>query len=165
MTRTKLIVSLTLAGAMALALSLARPAGAASASSTITVTATVANNCTIQPGTLAFGSYDPVAGPANLDASGTFTISCTKGTPYTVGLGLGAHASGTTRRMTNGTDFLAYEIYNDTGRTTVWNATNTIGGTAASRSAITLTAYGRIVGAQDVAAGPYTDTVTSTVNF
>ena len=164
--------NLSLAAAAAALLALGQsPAFATTATNPLAVSATVSNNCTITTGTLAFGTYDALTAnaSANLDQTGTFSITCTKGTPYTVSLSLGAHASGTTRRMVNASDataFLTYEIYNDSFGGTVWNGTNMVGGTAASKNtAITLTAYGRVPAGQDAAQGAYSDTVVETVTF
>jgi spore coat protein U-like protein len=143
------------------------PSQMATTSTTLTVTATVSANCSVAAGTLAFGAYNPISS-ANVDQSGTFQLTCTKGTTATIGLDLGGHASGATRRMSNGTDLLAYEIYQDSGRTTVWGSS---GGAllsvaaAPSNAAQTITAYGRISGSQDVGTGSYSDTVTVTVTF
>ena len=162
--------SLFLAAAALLALGQS-PAFATTATNPLAVSATVSNNCTITTGTLAFGTYDALTAnaSANLDQTGTFSITCTKGTAYTVSLSLGAHATGTTRRMVNGSDataFLTYEIYNDSFGGTVWNGSNTVTGTAASKNtAITLTAYGRVPAGQDAAQGSYSDTVVETVTF
>jgi spore coat protein U-like protein len=143
---------------------------AASASTSLSVTASVANTCTIGTNPLAFGAYDPVVAHAssNLDGTGTVTITCNKGAVTTVGLDLGANASGTTRRMTNGTDFLTYQIYKEAARTNIWgnsgaNLLDT--GTAPSKSPRSFSAFGRIPSGQDVGSGSYTDTVVATVNF
>jgi spore coat protein U-like protein len=144
---------------------------AGSASSSLSVSATVVNNCTITTAALAFGTYDPVGAntSASLDATGTVSISCTKGAATTIGLGLGSNASGSTRRLSDGaSNFLTYEMYQDSGRTTVWGAT---GGAlftppaAPSKALRGFAVYGRISGGQDVPAGSYADTVTATVNF
>ena len=82
----------------------------------------------------------------------------------TVGLGVGANNSGG-RRMTNGSDFLSYEIYTDSTRSTVWNTSNTVSYTPASKAAASLDVYGRVPGGQDVAVGNYSDTVLATINF
>src|SRR5262245_838396 len=118
---------LGMAGAAAgVALIVARfgtPVSAATATANLGVSATVTNNCTISTGALAFGSYDPVVANAstNLDGTGTVSVACTKGTSATVGLGLGSNASGSTRRMGDGGgNFLTYELYQDSGHTTVW---------------------------------------------
>jgi spore coat protein U-like protein len=131
------------------------------------VTAAVAPACTIGAGTLAFGGYDPVGSnaAAPLDAQGTFQVACTRDTTYAVGLGVGSFAAGATRRMANGAERLAYELYSDPGRTAAWSGTGTLSGTAPSISPITLTVYGRIPAGQAVASGAYADTVVSTINF
>ena len=144
---------------------------AATASNPLAVSATVSNNCSIAAGALSFGTYDALTANAstNLDQTGSFSITCTKGTVYAVSLSLGAHASGTTRRMVNAADataFLSYEIYNDSFGGTVWNGTNMVSGAAASKNtAITLTAYGRVPAGQDASQGAYSDTVVETVTF
>jgi spore coat protein U-like protein len=139
---------------------------AGSATSNITVTATVVKNCTITAGNVNFGSYDPTSATP-LNATGTFTITCGQGTAYTVGLGAGANAQGTTRRMAGGSQFLTYELYQNTARSVVWNNTGTgmVSGTATSNSPITLTIYGQVTPSQNISIGSYTDTVVATVNF
>jgi spore coat protein U domain-containing protein, fimbrial subunit CupE1/2/3/6 len=144
---------------------------AATATASLTVSATVSVNCTVTTGTLAFGAYDPIAAnaSANLDGSGTFTVACTKGASgVTIDLGQGSNYSGG-RRMVSSGNFLPYEVYSNSGRTTVWGSTS--GGATvavsppASSAAVTYTVYGRIAAAQDAAAGTYSDTVVATVNF
>jgi spore coat protein U-like protein len=137
----------------------------------LAVSATVSVNCTVTAGTLAFGSYDPVIANAssNLDASGTFTIACTKnasGVTIDVGQG-GNYSSG--RRMAASGNYLSYQMYSDAARTSIWGSTS--GGSVVnmsapvSKAAVTYTVYGRIAGGQDVPAGSYSDTVVATVNF
>jgi len=151
-----------------------RSARAATAQSTLTVNATVPAICIITPATLNFGTYDPVgvnaAPSANLDATATVTVACTKGSNYWLGLNTGANASGATRRMkANAADYLTYELYQDSGRTTVWgNTTGTAPAavTAGTTGVITLTVYGRVAGGQTTTpSGAFTDTVQSTINF
>ena len=105
----------------------------------------------------------------NLDATGMVTVACTKGATATIGLGLGSNASGSTRRMTDGTsNFLTYEVYQDSSRSTAWGnsgADSLSPSAAPSKSTRDFTVYGRIPSNQDVPAGSYTDTVTATVNF
>jgi spore coat protein U-like protein len=137
------------------------------ANANLAVSATVVSSCTVGAGTLAFGNYDTTSA-SNVDQSGTFQVTCTKGTTATVGLDTGANPLTGTRRMTNGTDFLTYELYKETARTNVWS--NSGAGlvslaAAPSNSAQTLTVYGRITGSQNVGAGSYTDTVVITVTF
>jgi spore coat protein U-like protein len=128
-------------------------------------------NCSISsPAALAFGSYDPVGAnaTANLDASpNALAVQCTKGAVAQIALDLGAHAQGNTRRMTSGgSNFLTYEIYTSAPRTTIWNATNTVTYTAASKEKTNLPVYGRIPAGQDgPSSGSYTDTIVATINF
>jgi len=159
------------AGLAMVAAVLSTPVAAASATANLGVSATVTNNCTISTAALAFGSYDPVVANAatNLDGTGTVSVACTKGTTATVGLGLGANASGSTRRMTDGGgNFLTYELYQDASHSTVWgNAGAGLLSPAAapSKTARNFTVYGQVVSNQDVTAGSYSDTVVATVNF
>lgn len=132
----------------------------------VSVTANVASNCVMTAGSVAFGAYDPLVANAstNLDQTGSVSVACVKGTIANVGLGNGANYS-SGRRMTNGTDFLSYDLYTTAGRTTVWDTTNRVGYTAASKASANLTIYGRVPSNQDVAAGSYTDTVVAQAEF
>jgi spore coat protein U-like protein len=159
-------------GALALLTAIApTTAMAATATANLSATATVINNCTISTATLAFGNYDPVDvnAAAHLDASGTVTIACTKGATATIGLGLGANASGSTRRLTDGSgNYLTYEMYHEAARTTVWGTTGAAllsPAAAPSKAARNFTVYGRVASNQDATAGSYTDTIVATVNF
>ena len=144
---------------------------AATATANVTVSATVSTSCSITGGSLAFGEYDPVVVNASdpKDGSGTFSVACTKGAAgVTIDLGQGLNYSGG-RRMIAGSEHVAYELYSDSGYTTVWGSTSG-GSTVAlaapsSKAAVDYTVYGRIAGGQDVAAGTYNDTVVATVNF
>lgn len=148
-----------------------RSHAAGSASANLNVSATVANNCTISTAPLAFGAYDPVVTNAstNLDATGTVTVACTKGATATIGLGLGSNATGNTRRMTDGSsNYLSYEMYQDSARSTHWGNSGAellSPAAAPSKSTRDFTVYGRVPSNQDVPAGSYTDTVTAVVNF
>ena len=96
-------------------------------------------------------------------------VACTKGAVATVGLGLGSNASGSTRRLTDGSsNYLTYELYQDAGRTTVWGTSGAglySPGAAPSKVARNFTVYGRVASDQDVPAGSFNDTVVATVNF
>ncbi|HKW91437.1 MAG TPA: spore coat U domain-containing protein [Methylomirabilota bacterium] len=153
-----------------LVLSSATPAIAQTASTNLASSATVAKNCSITTTAVAFGGYDPVVTNATtpLDGTGTVVVTCTKGAGTRIDLGLGSNASGSTRRMSGGTDFLTYELYQNTGRTTIWGTGAAAGQTIAaapSKAARTFTVYGRVAAGQDVAAGSYNDTVVATINF
>lgn len=150
---------------------LTMPAAAATATANLTVTASVTNNCTISTAPVAFGAYDPVVAhaAADLDSTGTVTVACTRGATATVGLSLGSNPAGAVRRLTDtGTNYLTYELYKETGRTTVWGDAGGAlyaAGAAPSKAPRSFTVYGRITANQDIPAGNYSDTIVATVNF
>jgi spore coat protein U-like protein len=147
---------------------------AGTATSQFQVTASVAANCTITSTSLGFGPYDPIVNNAAspLNQTGSVSVSCTKGAGIEVGLDVGLYhtnATGTTRAMkeTASANYLNYELYLDSGHTTVWNniAPNWATWTSTGKTAHELTIYGQVPSAQDVAIGSYADTITATVNF
>lgn len=162
------VVTATLGGWIATA---GPDVAADTATANLSVTASVVRNCTISTLPVAFGPYDPVVAnaTADLDATGSVSIACTKGTPATIGLSLGANATGSTRRLSDGADgFLTYELFKTSLRTTVWGSSGTDlldAGAAPSRSSRAFTVYGRITAGQDATVGVYSDTVVATVNF
>lgn len=140
---------------------------ATTATSTLAVSATVISSCTVLPGTLLFGNYNPTSG-SPLDVDGTFTVTCTTGTAPVVGLGLGLSPNGSTRRMTSGLQFLSYEIYKETGRSNVWGDSGGATVTMAPAPSIlpqTVTVYGRIPANQSASTGVFVDTVAITLTF
>jgi spore coat protein U-like protein len=148
---------------------------AGTATNPLTLSATVINNCTISTTAVAFGNYDPLSGSVT-QASGTVVITCTKNAAPTITLGNGNNFL-VNRRLTDGTNFMNYEIYQP--------ATNAVGaacaytqrwGTAAgaetfspvaapSKAARTYNVCGQIGAGQDLAAAVFNDTVVATVNF
>ncbi|NUR21973.1 spore coat U domain-containing protein [Frateuria sp.] len=165
----KLALAITAIVALA---AMSSTAYAGTATSSMAVSATVANNCTISNGGVAFGTYDPIVANATTDlaVTGTITTTCTNGASVTVGLDQGAHAgTGSTaaapvRRMLAGTtNYLSYQLYTDSAHTTVWNATGpTVSGTGA---AVATTVYALATKGQNVPTGSYADTVVATVTF
>jgi spore coat protein U-like protein len=147
--------------------------GAAHAQSTATavlaVTATVVPSCIITTLPLAFGPYSGAA----VNASGSVVVTCTTGAGGTVTLGQGGNpGSGSTdaapvRRMSDGTNFLSYALYSDTGRSTVWGNTVSTGKAVTGTGlAETHTVYGTIPASQlGVPTGAYADTVLATITF
>jgi spore coat protein U-like protein len=143
----------------------------ASATASLSISATVSKNCTITTAPVAFGAYDSVTAnaAAPLDGVGTVVVTCTKGSPAKVGLGVGANAQGTTRRMGPGpNDYLTYELYQDSAHAIVWGDTAATAldiPVAPSQAPRSFSVYGRVPPTQTVAVGNYTDTVVATVNF
>jgi spore coat protein U-like protein len=154
------------------------PAFAASTNTTFQVQATVIANCTISAANLNFGNYDPVSANAaagsDLYANTTVTVACTKGAPNVwIGLDAGANAAnatGTTRAMATGTNYLSYDLYlanPNPAPGAVWGNTQATGKSyvAASKAATALTVFGRVPKNQDAAVGSYADTITATINY
>lgn len=141
---------------------------AATATANVSISASVAANCLVSAASINFGTYDPLDAndSAPLDGSGTFTVRCTRGVTAEVGLDDGLNYSGGRRMDDGGTSYLAYELYSDSGRSTVWdNSANRVSYTAPNKSAYTMTIYGRVPGNQDPAAGSYGDTVQVVAEF
>jgi spore coat protein U-like protein len=141
------------------------------------VSASVAANCTISTSAVAFGAYDPTVANAStpLDQDGSVTVTCTSGASTTITLGEGDNAdTGSTpaapvRRMSDGAGtphYLAYSLYQDSGRTTVWGDTAGTGVPhTGDGTATTVNVYGRVGAGQNVPTGSYSDTVVATVTF
>lgn len=144
-------------------------ASAQTATSPFNVTANVQNACTISAADLIFGTYSTISG-ANLDGSSTVQVKCTLSASYTVSLNAGTTAGGTipARLMTSGSTTLAYNLYTTNARTTVWGdgtgGSSSVPGTGTGLTQ-NLTVYGRIAGAQNLAAGSFSDVVTATISF
>jgi spore coat protein U-like protein len=166
-----------LAGAILLAITtMGGTAVAGTASSNLPVSAIVSANCTIDAsGGVAFGTYDPIVTNQStaLTASGTISTTCTNGASATITLGQGANAdTGSTdtaplRRMLAGTsDYLSYQLYSDSGYSTVWGNTAGTGmAVTGTGSAVSTTVYGSVAAGQNVKTGNYADTVAATVTF
>lgn len=139
------------------------------------VSAEIAASCAISTSPLAFASYDPVVVNAStpLDQAGTVTVTCTLDAATVVTLGQGGNAdAGSTddvplREMSaGGLNGLAYHLYSDTGRATVWGNTAATGlDHTGTGTATALTVYGQIPAGQNLPSGSYTDVVVATVTF
>jgi spore coat protein U domain-containing protein, fimbrial subunit CupE1/2/3/6 len=121
--------------------------------------------CTVASTVLTFNAYDPISGAADTLPTGTITVTCNStsngSTVLTYNLTLPPPAPGPSRVMTSGANNLNYDLYTDSGRTTVWNTANpltcsyTLPKNGANQQN-TCSFYGRISGGQDVPAGTYT---------
>lgn len=165
----------TLLATSLIALCALSPANAGSDSADFDVTLTIQGSCdVISADTVAFGNVLASVGTATAD--GDVTVQCTKGTAYALALNGGAHSSNNinARQMLiggAGTDTIAYQLYQDSGTSTVWGETantDTVDGTGAGFGAAfnqvhTVYAEATIVGSETV--GNYSDTVTATVTF
>jgi spore coat protein U-like protein len=165
--------------ALAFALVAVAPAAFAAGSqpANLTISATVINNCKISTTPVGFSNYDPLSATPN-QANGTVVITCTKNAAPTIWLGNGVSYSAPNRRMTDGTNFMNYDLYkpltNVVGAacayTTRWGATagtDDFVPTAAPAGLVarTYNVCGQITAGQDLAAATFNDTVVATVNF
>lgn len=136
--------------------------GEQSAQASLSVSAEVLANCLIQTGNLNFGVIGLL--DHNIDAIGDVLVACTPGTSYSVGIGDGLWSPGAgQRRMSAGDNFLAYELYQDTGRATPWTQASPLLGEGQGEEE-TYSVYGRIP-PQTAAVGSYSDTVVVTITY
>lgn len=92
---------------------------------------------------------------------------------YEIHLGPGIYGSVPDRKMSNGSSLLSYNIYTNTGRTTIWgDGTGGIGIMGDSyllalnaTPTETVSMFGKLVAGQNVSAGSYTDTIIATVVY
>lgn len=134
----------------------------------------ILNSCDVSASGVSF-SYDP-SNPSPTVSTGTVIVSCfgiLGGGLFEVWLSTGQSGSYTARIMNKGADTLSYNLYTNSGHTTVWG--DGTGGTGfQSVNCLPLlclglpnvfTVYGRIPAQQNVPAGTYSDTITVTVSF
>ncbi|MGY3015192.1 spore coat protein U-like protein [Pseudomonas sp. TE6283] len=85
-----------------------------SGNQTLLVSLTVTNDCQITTPNISFASAPVVAGFGTVNQS--VSVSCTKGSNYTVGLDDGQNVSGGRRRMkSSANNYLAYDIFKSAG--------------------------------------------------
>lgn len=150
------------------------PSFAGSNTGNLSVTASVATVCTISAnGSLAFTVNDLTQ---NTDSTQTMAIACTNGgSPTTVSFSTGSNsgsscdtanggANANNRCLKSGSSYLAYQVYSDSGHTSVFGLTGT--STTAETSTGNFTVYGRVPSGQTVPIGSgYADTLVATVNY
>ena len=128
--------------------------------------------CNVTFTNVAFGSIDVLPG-TQIDGSGTLTTSCTglTGTSKVIlchRLDNGTYPlSGSDRQMGSGTNRLSFNIFQDLGRSIIWNSTGTgilgVVLTATVPSVVT-PVYARVPGSQQsVPPAAYTTTITSSI--
>lgn len=152
------------------------PASAGVATGQFTVSLTIEATCQVATSgssNIALGSVD--AGQVPATSNGTFTVSCSSGTPYNVGLLPSGGASDGTGDLSGPGGTIAYALFQNAATTTPWGNTATsssvgngeagTGSGMGAGGAETFTAYAKTTGSTDVPPGTYTDTVTVNVNF
>jgi spore coat protein U-like protein len=113
---------------------------------------------------LNFGAYDVFGGVANTTTVGT--VKCIGNLNVTVSATTGAAGVFNPRKM-SGTAL--YNVYTDAGRTLIWGdgtgGSNQDPFTNVGTQTWTITEYGQVPAAQDLAPGVYNDSLTVTVAF
>jgi spore coat protein U-like protein len=147
---------------------------AGTTTTTLSITAIVGSTCAISTSAVSFGTYDPlVVNLSNpLNGQGAVSTVCSNGLTNTVTLdqGLNAATGSTTevplRQMRSAGNVLAYFLYQNSARTTVFgNDTPTGVGETGTGLTANVNVFGQVPGAQNAAPGSYSDTVTATVTF
>jgi spore coat protein U-like protein len=173
--------------AAALTLALAVPPGAGGTTAVLSVSATVAPNCTISASAVSFGRYESLLANATtpLNATGTVSIACTKGSAPKITMDLGRNPNGGRRYMalaaagaSGPADTLYYELYQPPSSapgtacsfpgTAAWGPSGAQTFTPSpptNRDPRTYSVCGTIPAGQGVGMGSYADTVVATVNF
>lgn len=151
-------------------------AQAGTATANLAVSIQINASCTINAASLTFA---PTAGTtlvaSNVDANTTVSVTCTSGSPYSIGMDNGANVSGSQRRMKSGSNFLNYNLYVDSGYSNAWITTGSPSGCTptgscylgtGSGSPQSVSIYGRVPSMGTAPpTGTYTDTVTMTITY
>jgi spore coat protein U-like protein len=127
-------------------------------------TVTHAAQCSLSAIGVSFGSYD-VFSSLDSDVTGSITVSCQSSATYSISLSPGA-GSFVARKLTNVGSQLAYNLFIDPQRLTIWGDGS--GGTttvSATGTGGTYTVFGRIPAGQNAYVGSYSDTIIVTVTY
>jgi len=165
-----------------LGLALASQAQAATVTGSINSTLTLISACQVNGtsgtsglnfGALNFGTQDALFVTANAQVlgggSGAMSILCSAGTVPVIKVRAGLHdgqSSGGTRALADGAgNFVPYDLYTDTGRTTLLAIDGTITLPTSTGVAQTVNLYGKAVGKAGLPAGVYSDTISVELSF
>lgn len=171
-----------IAAAMFAVAGIGSTASATVATGNFTVSLVISKTCSVTTSSasnITLGTA--VTGGTSASSSGTFTVNCSNTTPFFVGLqpastaGSNNTGSGTLKGTGSNSNTIAYQLYQNSGLTTVWGNTatatsagNGVSGTGAGMTAakaITETVYANATGSTDVTPDTYSDTVAINVNF
>jgi spore coat protein U-like protein len=157
---------------MAIALAaLSIPAFADSATTGVQASAQLSSTCTVSMGNVDF-SYTPTSTASFTSKSINPTMTCTKGTAYTVSLSAGSSGDTSSRTMTSASgDVISYRIYGVSGVSYPFN-TNPSNSTSFTYQPLTGTGapvsmllIGRVYTNQYVTPGSYSDTLAFTLTY
>ena len=138
-------------------------AGAITGNYTFTAQVNIPDQCQVSATDLDFGTRNTPL--AQVDSTSTVTVRCTNTTDFDVGLNDGLNGN---RQMSNGSGQVAYQLYQNAGRTILWgNTTGTLqsGVGLGTGGAQNFTVFGRVFADPTAEPGSYSDTVTVEVTF
>lgn len=101
------------------------------------------------------------------NGAGAIAIQCTPGSGATLTFAAGQHdgqASGGGRALSNGSLYIPYDIYSDSGFTSLLSSGSTVAVTT-DGSVHTVPIYGRALGASGLTADTYTDIISVSLAF
>lgn len=161
--------------AMLAACAMAGPARAGSLETQFKVYLDVVASCTFVSATdVAFGSQVVIPGQS-LEAFGSLRVSCNVPVAYQISLNQGLHGSGVNdRKMSNGSDTIAYQLYSGNTGTTSCNAAASIQWGNATAGCVYGDSYGSVeqeiqihgkLTIDNPRAGNYSDTITATITY
>ncbi|ALI03298.1 SCPU domain-containing protein [Pseudomonas sp. FW306-02-F02-AA] len=124
-------------------------------------------------GTLSFGTatslFTTASGQVLSGSGGALSILCSSGTSPTVKVRAGTNdgqSAGGTRALADGSgNFVPYDLYSDSGHTTLLAIDDVISLATSTGVAQTVNIYGKAVGKAGLPAGSYTDTVAVELAF
>lgn len=120
--------------------------------------------CTVSALPLNFGTQGLLQ--SYVDGSSTVQAACTMGTTYTItfGAGNGPGSTPQLRYMSNGSHTLAYTLYTNAARSTVWTDVQGVQGTGTGTS-VDVPVYARIPAQTPPPPGVYNDQVVVTISY
>lgn len=151
---------------LSLSLLVAAAAQVNAETTTFQVLLEITESCTIDAADLDFGSEVRTTTSSELTGTGSVTVECSSGTPYEIGLSNGENFN-STRRMANGSNYVPYALYKDSGHSQAWLNTggDRVSGTGDADEQ-TINVYGVVAaGSLNVPQGAYSDTITATITY
>ncbi|MDK1685189.1 MULTISPECIES: Csu type fimbrial protein [Acinetobacter Taxon 24] len=130
------------------------------------VTANYENSCVLHNATdVVFGNFDNLN--SDKTASAQISLQCPNRTTWKVSLNQGKYALGNSqRRMSNGRDYINYELYSDSSLSRVWGTTlDSMVQANGTNQVQTINVYGKVPKQNFQSAGDYQDTITVTLTY
>ncbi len=147
----------------------------------LNVQLTIGSGCTVTNGSddgssntfgsLSFGEYSSLGNiiegrSIGAGGGGSFGLQCSNGTSYSVALDSGQNNSTNQRRMHTSGEYVAYNLYQDVGRSVLWgdgsNGGSVLSGVGNGADS-EIVVYGRVPSQTTPTPGTYRDTVQVTV--